>query len=256
MKRSKGASGALTLAASPFGAPPGEAVPDGACHRSLCAAVHAFVQARGMPNGLASLLMPLALPKGMRRYDSPLHEEALLQSVSSLSVKPKIPAAAAAILVSAFLGAGSALAHGENHAAKGASVKEQMPWGIAADPRPGLRTIRVSMSDAMRFSPASIAVREGETVRIIVKNEGKLMHEFVLGTRQTHDEHAALMVKFPNMEHDEPYMVHVPPGKSGTIVWTFNRAGAFGFACLIAGHYQAGMVGRIEVRTRRVSRAG
>ena len=48
------------------------------------------------------------------------------------------------------------------------------------------------------------------------------------------------MVKFPNMEHDEPYMAHVAPGKTGEIVWTFNRAGDFDFACLIAGHYQAG----------------
>jgi uncharacterized cupredoxin-like copper-binding protein len=49
------------------------------------------------------------------------------------------------------------------------------------------------------------------------------------------------------MEHDEPYMAHVAPGKSGQIVWTFNRAGDFDFACLIAGHFDAGMVGRIKV---------
>ena len=55
------------------------------------------------------------------------------------------------------------------------------------------------------------------------------------------------MVKFPNMEHDEPYMAHVKPGESGEIVWTFNRPGDFDFACLIAGHYQAGMVGKIKV---------
>ena len=67
-------------------------------------------------------------------------------------------------------------------------------------------------------------------------------------TKQVLDEHAALMQKFPNMEHDEPYMAHVPPGKTGEIVWTFNRAGEFDFACLIAGHYQAGMVGKIVVK--------
>ncbi len=58
------------------------------------------------------------------------------------------------------------------------------------------------------------------------------------------------MLKFPNMEHDEPYMAHVPPGKTGQIVWTFNRAGDFDFACLIAGHYQAGMVGKIIVSAK------
>ena len=73
------------------------------------------------------------------------------------------------------------------------------------------------------------------------------MHEFVLGTKKELDEHAALMVKFPNMEHDEPYMAHVAPGKTGEIIWTFNRAGEFDFACLISGHYQAGMMGKVRV---------
>jgi uncharacterized cupredoxin-like copper-binding protein len=100
----------------------------------------------------------------------------------------------------------------------------------------------------MRFTPDRIEVRQGETVKFVVRNSGKVMHEFVIGTKKELDEHAALMVKFPNMEHDEPYMAHVPPGKTGEIVWTFNRAGEFEFACLIAGHYQAGMVGKIMVR--------
>jgi uncharacterized cupredoxin-like copper-binding protein len=76
------------------------------------------------------------------------------------------------------------------------------------------------------------------------------MHEFVIGTQRELDEHAALMAKHPNMEHDEPYMAHVDPGKSGEIIWQFNRAGEFGFACLIAGHYQSGMIGQIVVRER------
>jgi uncharacterized cupredoxin-like copper-binding protein len=142
-------------------------------------------------------------------------------------------------------------AHGDSHAkTPTAVVKEQKAWGIAGDPRPGLRTIRVAMNDDMRFSPESITVDEGETVRIVVKNDGRLMHEFVLGTKDTLDEHAALMLKFPNMEHDEPYMAHVPPGRSSEILWTFNRAGEFGFACLIAGHYEAGMVGKVSVRPK------
>ena len=51
----------------------------------------------------------------------------------------------------------------------------------------------------------------------------------------------------PDMEHDEPYMAHVPAGKTGEIIWKFNKAGNFDFACLIAGHYQAGMIGKITV---------
>ena len=108
----------------------------------------------------------------------------------------------------------------------------------------------LASADDMRFTPASITVDEGETVRIVVKNDGRLMHEFVLGTKEAHDEHAALMLKFPSMEHDEPYMAHVAPGKTGEIVWTFNRAGDFDFACLLPGHFDAGMAGRIRVADR------
>jgi len=99
----------------------------------------------------------------------------------------------------------------------------------------------------MRFTPDRIEVKQGETVRLVHKNDGKIMHEFVLGTKKELDEHAALMAKFPNMEHDEPYMAHVGPGKTGQIVWTFNRPGEYDFACLIPGHYQAGMVGKVKV---------
>jgi uncharacterized cupredoxin-like copper-binding protein len=77
-----------------------------------------------------------------------------------------------------------------------------------------------------------------------------MLHEFVIGTQKKLEEHAALMVKFPNMEHDEPYMAHVPAGRTGKLVWQFNKAGDFDFACLIAGHYQAGMVGKIIVAAK------
>ncbi|WP_425259437.1 cupredoxin domain-containing protein [Rubrivivax sp. RP6-9] len=140
-------------------------------------------------------------------------------------------------------------AHGpDSHAGKKAPArKEQKPWGIAGDARAARRSIVVSMGDDMRFRPDRIELRQGETVRFEVRNTGKLLHEFVIGTREELDAHAALMLKFPNMEHDEPYMAHVDPGKTGEIVWNFNRAGTFEFACLIAGHYQAGMVGTIVV---------
>jgi uncharacterized cupredoxin-like copper-binding protein len=144
-----------------------------------------------------------------------------------------------------------ALAHGDAHAGKTTAVKkEQKPWGIAGDAKAVNRTIDIRMTDAMRFAPDRLTVRQGETVRLMIRNDGKMLHELVIGTKQELDEHAALMVKFPNMEHDEPYMAHVNPGKTGQIVWNFNRPGEFEFACLIAGHYQAGMVGKIAVSPR------
>ncbi|MEY2801959.1 MAG: cupredoxin domain-containing protein [Ramlibacter sp.] len=138
--------------------------------------------------------------------------------------------------------------HGGHGAhSQGASVKEQKPWGIAGDAKDVRRTIQVTMTDNMRFSPDRIEVRQGETVRLVVKNAGKVLHELVIGTRQELDEHAAMMKKHPGMEHDEPYMAHVAAGKTGQLVWNFNRAGDFEFACLIPGHYEAGMIGKIRV---------
>ena len=146
-------------------------------------------------------------------------------------------------------GAGRALAHGdEKHPTKAGPVKkEQTDWGIAGDAGAAKRSIDVGMADNMRFTPDRIAVKQGETLRFVIRNRGNVMHEFVIGTKAENEKHAALMVKFPNMEHDAPYMAHVAPGKTGEIVWTFNRSGDFEFACLIAGHYGAGMKGRITV---------
>ncbi len=164
-----------------------------------------------------------------------------MKSIKKLVLSAALTAMAAA--------GGSALAHTDKpHETKaGAVKKEQKDWGIAGDARAAKRTIAISMSDSMRFTPDRIEVRQGETVKFVVRNAGKVMHEFVIGTKKENDEHAALMVKFPDMEHDEPYMAHVGPGKTGEIIWTFNKAGDFDFACLIAGHYQAGMVGKIVV---------
>ena len=134
------------------------------------------------------------------------------------------------------------------HKAKTAAVfKEQKDWGIGGDAKSVKQEITLVMNDSMRFTPSAITVKQGDTIRFVVKNQGKQMHEMVIGTKKELDAHAALMVKFPTMEHDEPYMAHVASGKSQNLIWTFNRAGDFEFACLIAGHYQAGMVGKITV---------
>lgn len=157
------------------------------------------------------------------------------------------------LLASLLALAGLAHGHGdEDHGKKKAAVvkKEQKPWGIAGDAKVVARTIEIRMTDGMRFTPDKIEVKQGETIRLVHKNDGKIMHEFVLGTKKELDQHAALMAKFPDMEHDEPYMAHVGAGKTGEIVWTFNRAGAFDFACLIPGHYQAGMVGKVIVAAK------
>ncbi len=162
------------------------------------------------------------------------------------------PAALVLGLCALFSG-NSVLAHGgmlaDAHAEEMPMLKEQKDWGIAGEREQVDRTIEIRMTDHMRFTPDKLRVRLGETIRFVHRNDGQMLHEFVLGTKPVLDEHAALMVKFPDMQHDEPYMAHVAPGQGGEIVWTFNRAGEFDFACLIAGHYQAGMVGQISVVT-------
>jgi uncharacterized cupredoxin-like copper-binding protein len=146
-----------------------------------------------------------------------------------------------------------ALAHDDKpHSRKfsAAQLSEEKAFGKAGDPKKVTRTIRFSMSDKMRFDPSHVTVKQGETVRFVVKNSGKLMHEMVFGTPQELKEHAELMKKFPNMEHDEPYMVHVAPGKTEEIIWQFTKAGEFDFACLIAGHFDAGMMGKVKVAAK------
>ena len=124
---------------------------------------------------------------------------------------------------------------------------EETAFGIAADPAHAKRTVRVVMKDTMRFIPARITVKRGETVRFVARNDGKAMHEMVLGTREELRRHAEMMRKHPGMEHDEPHMLHVPPGKSGEMGWRFTKAGEFMYGCLVPGHFEAGMAGTIVV---------
>jgi uncharacterized cupredoxin-like copper-binding protein len=153
-------------------------------------------------------------------------------------------------LVTACFLAGGAWAHEEKpHAAPKVdySKAEEMPFGRAADPKKAKRTIRITMSDEMRFTPAELAVKQGDVVRFVVANRGKVMHEMVLGSMDDLKKHAELMRRFPQMEHDEPHMAHVSPGKTGEMGWQFTKAGEFFYGCLVAGHFEAGMIGKIKV---------
>lgn len=148
-----------------------------------------------------------------------------------------------------LLMAGVASAHGDGKKdAQRRISSEEKAFGREGNPDKTTRTINIDMNDQMRFAPAVIAVKRGETVRFLVKNSGKLMHELVLGTMQELKEHAALMKKFPDMTHDEPHMAHVKPGATERLVWQFTKAGEFYYGCLMPGHFEAGMVGKLVVR--------
>ena len=159
----------------------------------------------------------------------------------------------ATVAVALALGGTTAHGHGDDLPAKprrfDAATIEATDFGQEGDPRRVARTLRVGMSDTMRFTPAQIVVRQGETVRFVVRNHGKVLHEMVLGTKQAIAEHAELMKKFPGMEHADAHMAHVKAGQRGEIVWQFTRAGEFAFACLQPGHFEAGMAGKITVES-------
>ena len=155
--------------------------------------------------------------------------------------------AAFSIAAAFCLATGGALAHGDTHATKKKAEMKETDFGRTGDPRKVSRTVEIDMSDKMRFTPAVLTVKRGDTVRFMAKNSGKQMHEMVIGNMKELKEHAELMKKHPGMEHEEPYMAHVAPGKKAEIIWQFTKAGEFNFGCLIPGHFEAGMIGSIKV---------
>ena len=158
-----------------------------------------------------------------------------------------------AIALALLFNAAAAFAHGDNHSAAankpfdGAKV-EDTAFGREGDPKKVKRVIRLTMTDAFRYTPSQITVKRGETVKFIVKNQGQQLHEMILGTPNDLKAHAELMKKFPEMEHADANMTHVLPGAHGEMVWQFTQAGEFQFGCLVPGHFEAGMVGKVTVK--------
>jgi uncharacterized cupredoxin-like copper-binding protein len=138
----------------------------------------------------------------------------------------------------------SAFASGNHAGGHGNETQAIGKPGVAAKVS---RTVQIDMSDAMRFTPNTLSVRKGETVRFVVKNSGQLKHEFNLGTEKDLKAHYAQMLKFPEMEHDEPNIASVAPGATGEVIWQFTKSGSVSFACLHPGHYEAGMKGQVKV---------
>ncbi len=120
-------------------------------------------------------------------------------------------------------------------------------YGQPGDSSKVSRTIEVTMDDSMRFTPSQIDVKEGETVRFFIKNAGKIPHEMVIGSLDELKAHAAEMLAMPDMQHTDPSMITLNPGQRGGLVWQFDKATTVDFACLIPGHTEAGMVGKIHV---------
>jgi uncharacterized cupredoxin-like copper-binding protein len=156
------------------------------------------------------------------------------------------------LMTAAFLALLTGAANAAGSHAGGHGEAEGMAIGRPGKAAEVSRTVTIRMVErddgAMAFEPASLAVTEGETIRLEFVNEGELDHEFVMDTHEGLMEHKALMERFPEMEHDDPNSIRLAPGARGEIVWTFATSGEFGFGCLIPGHYDSGMKGGISVR--------
>lgn len=152
----------------------------------------------------------------------------------------------AALFFSSLALAATAATAGGNHA----DGHHDSPVGMPGVATKVSRTIQVDMINGMRFKPADIQVKQGETIRFVLKNTDSVKHEFSLGTKQELLEHYELMKKFPDMEHDEPNKISLAPGKQGEVIWQFTKAGSVDFACLHVGHFDAGMKGQVKVAAR------
>jgi uncharacterized cupredoxin-like copper-binding protein len=123
--------------------------------------------------------------------------------------------------------------------------------GEPGNPKQPFRTVLVTMREGdgrMSFVPSTLEVKRGEQVKFVVTNAGALAHEFVLADTAANLQHAALMQKYPDMEHDDPNGKTVQPGNKTELLWKFTKAGTFEFACNIPGHREGGMLGSVTVK--------
>lgn len=166
-------------------------------------------------------------------------------------------AAAAALGNAAYAAGEHAGGHGKSHGDHGGPQMQHGHSGAHASRagEPGkaaqaTRTIDVVMGEPseFRFTPERIEVKAGETVRFRARNAGKLAHEIVLGDAAELQEHAKTMREQPGMAHKDANSLTLEPGKSGELVWKFSNSGEFQFACLVPGHYEAGMKGTAFVK--------
>lgn len=123
--------------------------------------------------------------------------------------------------------------------------------GEPGNPKRTSKTIAITMRESdgkMLFSPSRIEVRQGEQVKFVLTNAGHLDHEFMIATPEENQKHAVLMQKYPDMVHEDPNGRTVKTKQKGELIWRFTKRGTFEFACLMPGHYEAGMLGTIIVK--------
>ncbi len=162
------------------------------------------------------------------------------------SVKFNFVSRAGFVFASMVLATSAAVAGG-NHSG---GHHDESPIGEPGVAAKVSRTIEVDAADSMRFTPSNVSVKKGETIRFVIKNSGKVPHEFSLGTEKELKEHYEVMKKFPDMEHEEANKISLKPGTQGEVIWRFTKPGVVNFACLHVGHYDAGMKDQVKVAAK------
>ena len=148
-----------------------------------------------------------------------------------------VPTLAASLLLASLV---SAAAHESHH----------FSAGEPGNPKQPARTVKISMQEQgkkMLYEPARLVVRKGEQIRFVLFNDGSETHEFVLATVKENLKHAEAMKKNPHMAHHDPNAITLTPYDGGELLWKFTKAGTFEYGCLIPGHREAGMHGKVIV---------
>jgi len=156
--------------------------------------------------------------------------------------------AATLYLAASLMVSGASLA---GAGAKGHGHEDETAYGMPGNPKKHARVVKIIMKEGdgtMSFEPNLVNVKKGEQILFKLKNIGELDHEIVIATLASNLKHAKEMARFPNMEHVDPNAKRLKPKASGEILWRFTKVGEFDMSCLIPGHREAGMTGKIIVQ--------
>ena len=151
-----------------------------------------------------------------------------------------------------------------------AYADKNMKIGSKGDETDVTRVIKVVMYDNY-YEPSSFQIKEGETIKFEVENAGMLVHEFNIANKMMHMKHQPEMIKMAengillafsidkekmkkmakmdkSMGHSHSNSVLLEPKQKGDIIWKFDNAINIEVACNVPGHYQAGMIAKVNIK--------
>ena len=123
-------------------------------------------------------------------------------------------------------------------------------YGRPGDTSQPNRSINIEINDKLRVAPAEVSVKQGETIKFIVKNSTKTLQRMALGTLGELKERATMLKQFPKMEMNQPNLVQVKPGESAELLWQFTQAGTFNFGCAAQACLEPTAIGKVVVDAR------